>query len=178
MVEFHCLTPLPGSMDLQRIYCENGCLEPDLNKFDLEHATAAHPTMSKTEWEKVYRDAWDKYYTPGHMKTIMRRAVATNCNPGNMLMLLAWFYLCFTLEKTDPLQGGYLRRKYRKDRRPSFPPENPLLFYPRYWGELVYKNIKIAGLILRLGLFRRELKRDPNAFNYTDSALAPALKKQ
>jgi radical SAM superfamily enzyme YgiQ (UPF0313 family) len=175
LVEFHCLTPLPGSRDHQRIYCEKGYLEPDLNKFDLEHATATHPLMSKSEWEKVYRSAWDAYYTLDHMMTIMRRSVATNSNPGNMMTLLAWFYLCFTLEKTDPLQGGYLRRKYRKDRRPGFARESALQFYSRYLGELICKHFKIAGLIIRLGRFRRQLKRDPNAHNYTDSAIAPIL---
>ena len=173
LVEFHCLTPLPGSKDHQRIYCEKGYLEPDLNKFDLEHVTAAHPTMSKKEWEKTYRDAWNAYYTPEHMMTIMRRSVATNSNPGNMLLLLAWFYLCFTLEKTDPLQGGYLRRKYRKDRRPTFPRESALKFYPLYLGGLVYKHMKLAGMILRLGRFRRQLKRDPRARNYLDIAITP-----
>jgi radical SAM superfamily enzyme YgiQ (UPF0313 family) len=174
LVEFHCLTPLPGSKDHQRIYCDKGYLEPDLNKFDLEHVTAAHPTMSKSEWEKVYRDAWDAYYTPEHMMTIMRRSVATKSNPGNMLMLLAWFYLCFTLEKTDPLQGGYCRRKYRKDRRPGFPRESALGFYARYLGGLVYKHFKLAGLILRLGRFRRQLKRDPSARHYLDLAITPS----
>ena len=174
LVEFHCLTPLPGSKDHQRIYCEKGYLEPDLNKFDLEHVTTAHPTMSKSEWENTYRDAWNAYYTPEHMMTIMRRSVATNSNPGNMVLLLAWFYLCFTLEKTDPLQGGYLRRKYRRDRRPTFPRESALEFYPRYLGGLVYKHIKLAGMILRLGRFRRQLKRDPSARNYLDIAITPS----
>jgi radical SAM superfamily enzyme YgiQ (UPF0313 family) len=173
LVEFHCLTPLPGSKDHQRIYCEKGYLEPDLNKFDLEHVTAAHPTMSKREWENTYRDAWNAYYTPEHMMTIMRRSVATNSNPGNMLLLLAWFYLCFTLEKTDPLQGGYLRRKFRRDRRPAFPRESALKFYPSYLGGLVYKHMKLAGMILRLGRFRRQLKRDPRARNYLDIAITP-----
>jgi radical SAM superfamily enzyme YgiQ (UPF0313 family) len=173
LVEFHCLTPLPGSRDHQRIYLEKGYLEPDLNKYDLEHVTTAHPTLSKCQWEKAYRDAWDKYYTLDHMKTIMRRSVATDSNPGNMVTLLAWFYLCFALERTDPLQGGYLRRKYRKDRRPMFPRENIFKFYSHYLGGLISKHFKIAGLIIRLGRFRRQLKRDPHAGNYTDSAIAP-----
>jgi hypothetical protein len=108
------------------------------------------------------------------MMTIMRRSVATNSNPGNMLLLLAWFYLCFTLEKTDPLQGGYLRRKYRRDRRPAFPRESALVFYPRYVGGLVYKHIKLAGMILRLGRFRRQLKLDPGARDYLDIAITPS----
>jgi hypothetical protein len=174
LVEFHCLTPLPGSRDHQRLYCDKSYLEPDLNKYDLEHVTMAHPAMSKAQWEKLYRDAWTLYYSPGHMETIMRRSVATNSNPGNMVMLLAWYYLCFMLENTDPLQGGYLRRKYRRERRPTLPLESPLVFYPRYVLGFVYKHLKLAGMIWRFSRFRRQLKRDPDARNYTDSALAPA----
>jgi len=32
-------------------------LDPDLNKYDLEHALTPHPNMSKAEWERLYRDA-------------------------------------------------------------------------------------------------------------------------
>ena len=129
-------------------------------------------SLSKAEWEELYRQAWVRYYTPEHMKTIMRRAVATKSNPGNMVMLLCWYYLCFMLEGVDPLQGGYFRRKYRKERRPAFPLENPLLFYSRYFSDIVRKHLKIIGMILRFGRFRCQLKRDPEARSYSDSALA------
>ena len=132
LLEFHCLTPLPGSEDHQRLYKAGAYLDPDLNKYDLEHVTTEHSTMSRAEWEQVYEDAWKTYYTPEHMKTVMRRAVATNSNPGNMLFLLSWYWGCIALERVHPLQGGYLRRKYRRERRPSLPLESPLVFYPRY----------------------------------------------
>ena len=74
LLEFHCLTPLPGSEDHKRLYSAGAYLDPDLNKYDLEHVTAAHSTMSREQWEKVYEDAWKTYYTPEHMKTVMRRA--------------------------------------------------------------------------------------------------------
>ena len=171
LVEFHCLTPLPGSKDHQNLYCNRSFLEPDLNKFDLEHVTMEHPVMSKDQWEKLYRDAWMQYYSMDHMKTIMRRSVATECNPGNMVMLLAWYYLCFRLENTDPLQGGYLRRKYRRDRRPTLPAESPFVFYPRYVYDFISKHIKLIALVWHLSRFRKKLKEDPEARNYTDNAL-------
>jgi radical SAM superfamily enzyme YgiQ (UPF0313 family) len=173
LVEFHCLTPLPGSKDHQKIYCSQNFLEPDLNKFDLEHVTMEHPVMSREQWEKLYRDAWMQYYSFDHMKTIMRRSVATDCNPGNMVMLLAWYYLCFKLENIDPLQGGYLRRKYRRDRRPTLPLESPLVFYPGYIYSFLYKHVKLIGMVWRMSRFRKKLKQDPNARNYIDSALVP-----
>ncbi len=39
-----------------------------------------------------------------------------------MMFLLLWYWACEKLEKVHPLQGGYLRRKYRKDRRPTMLP--------------------------------------------------------
>lgn len=171
LLEFHCLTPLPGSEDHQRLYQAGVPMEPDLNKYDLEHATTAHATMSPEQWEKVYGDAWEAYYSPEHMETVMRRAAATGISPGKVLFLLIWYYGCFALEKVHPLQGGYLRRKYRKDRRPTLPVESPLVFYPRYVADLIYKHVKLAQAIWRFGRFRRRLKQDPEACRYTDIAL-------
>ncbi len=175
LLEFHCLTPLPGSEDHQRLHKAGAYLDPDLNKYDLEHVTTTHSTMSTAQWEQVYQDAWTTFYTPEHMETVMRRSVATRSNPGNMLFLLIWYYACITLERIHPLQGGYLRRKYRKDRRPTLPMEPPVLFHLRYAFDLVYKHVKLAQLVWRFGRFRMALKRDPDAGNYTDLALTPVV---
>src|SRR5712692_7668616 len=50
LLEFHCLTPLPGSEDHQRLYKAGVYMDPDLNHYDLEHATAAHATMPPEHW--------------------------------------------------------------------------------------------------------------------------------
>ena len=167
------LTPLPGSEDHLRLYNAGVYMDPDLNKYDLVHATTAHPIMSQAQWEKLYWDSWIHYYSPQHMETVMRRANATGSNAGKVLFLLLWFYACITLEKIHPLEGGYLRRKYRKQRRPTLPVESPMVFYPRYVAGVLYKHFKLLQLIVRFGRFRLGLKKDPNARNYTDLALAP-----
>jgi hypothetical protein len=173
LLEFFCLTPLPGSEDHQKLHKAGVPMDPDMNKYDLEHVTTGHSKMSKAEWEGVYRRAWEVYYTPEHMETIMRRAWATGISPGKMMFLLIWFYGCVTIEKIHPLEGGYLRRKVRRDRRPGLPIVNPLLFYPKYAAEVIAKHIKIAGMIWRMGRTRRAIKRDPNARLYRDLALTP-----
>ena len=129
--------------------------------------------MSKAEWERAYRLAWETYYTPEHMETVMRRAVATGISPGKMMFLLLWFYGCVTIEKIHPLEGGYLRRKVRTDRRPGFPVENPLIFYPKCIAELAVKHLRLARVVWRMSRVRRSIKRDPNARNYLDTALMP-----
>ena len=154
LLEPHCLTPLPGSEDHLKLHRAGAYLDSDLNKYDLEHVTTSHPTMSAEEWERLYKDAWYSYYSLGHLETVMRRAHATNSNPGNMLLLLLWFYACIRLEHVDPLQGGYLRRKYRKDRRPTLPVENPFIFYPRFLANLVRKHITLGKLIVKYAAIR------------------------
>lgn len=173
LLEPHCLTPLPGSEDHQKLYKAGAYLDPDLNKYDIEHVTTTHATMSQEEWQKLYHESWAAFYSPEHLKTVMRRSVATNSNAGNMTFLLLWYYAMVALEKIDPLEGGYLRRKYRKDRRPTLPVESAWIFYPRYVIDLLYKHAKLAGLIWHYGAFRKQLKRDPEAVNYMDLALTP-----
>ena len=119
LLEFHCLTPLPGSEDHQRLFRQGAYLDPDLNKYDLEHVTTTHETMTMEQWRAAYDQAWDIFYSPEHIRTVMRRAAATGINAGNMMFLLLWYWTCEKLEKVHPLQGGYLRRKSRKDRRPA-----------------------------------------------------------
>lgn len=173
LLEFHCLTPLPGSEDHQKLFQAGAYLDPDLNKYDLEHVTAKHPHMSTEQWEQVYLDAWKTFYTPEHMKTVMRRSTATGSNPGNMVLLLTWYWGCIELEKVHPLQGGYFRRKYRKERRPGMPVESPFVFYPRFAANLIGKHVRLARMIAELFFERRRLKRAPNARGYMDLALTP-----
>ena len=177
LLEFHCLTPLPGSEDHQRLFRQGAYLDPDLNKYDLEHVTTTHETMTMEQWRAAYDQAWDIFYSPEHIRTVMRRAAATGINAGNMMFLLLWYWTCEKLEKVHPLQGGYLRRKSRKDRRPGLPLENPLVFYPRYIFELMSKHVRLAAQIVRFGLFRYQLKRDPEAKKYMDVALTPVLEE-
>jgi hypothetical protein len=129
--------------------------------------------MSKADWERAYRLAWETYYTPEHMETVMRRAVATGISPGKMMFLLIWFYGCVTIEKIHPLEGGYLRLKVRRDRRPGLPIENPLVFYPKYFFGLIAKHVAISRMVWRMAAVRRAIKRDPQARQYMDQALTP-----
>src|SRR5262245_29664411 len=51
-------------------------MDPDMNKYDLNHRVAHHSKMSDAEWEDAYRMAWASYYTPEHARTIFRRTAA------------------------------------------------------------------------------------------------------
>ena len=51
--------------------------------------------------------------------------------------------------------------------------ENPLVFYPKYFLDLVGKHVVIARIVWRMSAVRRALKRDPRAREYMDEALTP-----
>ncbi len=108
LVQFSCMTPLPGSEDHQKLYNAGVAMDPDLNKYDLEHVTTAHPIMSKAQWEQVYQEAWAAYYSPEHIKTVMRRAAATGSSPGKVLFLMIWAYLLRQAGKRSALPGRLL----------------------------------------------------------------------
>ena len=173
LLEFFFLTPLPGSEDHKKLFLSGVAMDPDMNKYDLEHVTTAHAAMSKAEWERAYKLAWETYYTPDHMATVLRRAAANGIPLGRMGFLLMWFWGCVIIEKIHPLQGGYLRRKVRVDRRPGFPIESALVFYPTYAAEFIVKQVRIGRLMWRMSRERRAIQKDPAARDYMDTALTP-----
>ena len=140
ILELFFLTPLPGSEDHQKLWKAGVWMDPDMNKYDLNHRVAHHSKMSDAEWEDAYRSAWQAFYTTDHIRTILRRAAASRLGrPGTTLSTLLWFKLVSAFEGVHPLEGGTLRRKFRRDRRPGMRRENPLVFYPRYVGETAVK---------------------------------------
>ena len=91
LLEFFYLTPLPGSEDHRRLVKAGTALDADLNKYDLNHVTTAHPRMSRDEWERTYLTAWQRYYTIDHIQTVLRRVASVGANASNALFLITWF---------------------------------------------------------------------------------------
>jgi radical SAM superfamily enzyme YgiQ (UPF0313 family) len=173
LLEFFYLTPLPGSEDHKRLHEAGIAMDADLNKYDLNHAVTGHAKMSKQEWERTYRDAWETYYTPEHVETVLRRAIATGTSAGKTMFFITWFKGCIAIEGIHPLEGGFFRRKSRKNRRHGMRLENPLIFYPSYWIESLIKQMRWITLYTKLRLIYRRVRRDPNKFAYMDTALEP-----
>ena len=171
LLEFFILTPLPGSADHQQLYKNGVWMDPDMNKYDLEHVTTVHAAMSPVEWQEVYRQAWDLYYSAEHIETIFRRAKASGIKPVRLLNHILQFYFTFIQEKVHPLQGGYFRRKLRRHRRSGLPRENPLVFYPRRVWEVLDTHARLAACYIHLHRIRRRVERGPS--HYIDRALAP-----
>ena len=173
IIEFFILTPLPGSEDHQALWRSGAALDGDLNKYDVEHVCAAHAKMSATEWEAIYREAWALYYTPEHMKTLLRRAAATGVPMGSLVKLLVAFSSMVRLENIHPLQSGVLRLKHPSERRPGLTPESFLLFWGRFLCNTIWKQAMVAGTIVRLLLLKASIARDPYRRTYVDAALTP-----
>ncbi len=171
ILEFFCLTPLPGSEDHKKLHAAGVDLDPDLNKYDLEHACTDHPRMTRQKWTEVYKDAFARYYTDEHVEKIMRRAVASRLQTSKLVSLLAIFSGAVRIEGVHPLQFGLVRRKSRTQRRSSMPMVNPLLFYP--WRAFDFSSVFWQWLTLYLRYYRmmKRIKKDPASKNYVDEAL-------
>jgi Fe-S oxidoreductase len=173
ILEFFFLTPLPGSEDHQKLHRAGVAMDPDLNKYDLNHVTTAHASMSRAAFEKVYADAWSRYYSLDHVETIFRRAAAAGISTSQLLLLSTWFMGALKIEGVHPLEVGWIRRKVRRNRRHGLPIEPALLFYPRYYAETGWKLLRWAWLYFRFGLRQLKVERDPGKLAYTDLAMAP-----
>jgi radical SAM superfamily enzyme YgiQ (UPF0313 family) len=173
VLEFFFLTPLPGSEDHQTLVKNGVAVDPDLNKYDLNHVCTAHPRMSQEQWEATYRMAWKTYYTKKHVEAVLRRLIAKRASASNAILLMTWFGGSIHIEKVHPLEAGLFRYKFRRDRRPGFAVEPRWSFYPKYAVESIAKLCRWFGTYAGLRLIYMKAKRDPNRYAYMDTALTP-----
>jgi hypothetical protein len=174
ILEFFFLTPLPGSEDHKTLSKDGVWMDPDMNKYDLNHRVSRHSKMTDTEWEDAYRAAWSTFYTPDHVRTILRRSAACKIGrPGTTLSTILWFYLMILFEGVHPLEGGAFRLKFRQDRRAGMNVESPLVFYPRYGWETLKKVWGYLRVYRKLNAILKETLAAPDRWTYSDIAIAP-----
>ncbi len=172
IIEFFILTPLPGSADHLSLYNDGAWLDPDFNKYDLEHVTTRnHPKMSPDELQSIYNRAWHLYYSPEHIETLLRRAEAGNIRTKSLATMILLFYGIYIGEGVHPLQAGIFRRKVRITRRKSFPIISPVLFYPLRLWEIVTTHFRILKMFRRIDRICKKARKDPSNQKYTDIAL-------
>ncbi len=173
MLEFFILTPLPGSQDHKELWEKGVPMAKDMNLYDTFHVTTAHATMSAEELQKAYYRAWREYYTIEHLETVLHRAKIRGYDPWNMVMKMVSFYAPPRFENVHPLDGGLWRNKYRLDRRPGMPIENPVVFQTKFWLQAAIKYGGFAWLFFRYWLsYKRVMLTDSRA--RVDVALVPA----
>jgi radical SAM superfamily enzyme YgiQ (UPF0313 family) len=177
LLEFFILTPLPGSADHRDLYLKGVWMDPDLNKYDLEHATREHEVMSKEELEGIYDRIWHVYYSWEHIETLVRRAAASNMVVSRLVSLIFEFYGSYRFERLHPLQSGLIRRKSRHERRPDMPLESAMVYFPRRLWEIIRTYVPGTFFLAKLMLLWWKVHRDPNKKDYMDLATTPVENK-
>ncbi len=175
MIFLNFLTPLPGSEDHARLARGGIWMDPDMNRYDLNHRVTHHATMSDADWEAAHLEAHEAFYDWDHMRTIIRRLVALRSNKRlSTIYRLTVYREAQRLEGVAALEVGLLRVRRRRNRRVGLPLENPMVFYPKHW----WKTLRGAGgmvtTFLRLRSILRRTLADPAARDYTDAAIRSA----
>jgi tRNA A37 methylthiotransferase MiaB len=171
VMEFFILTPLPGSADHQKLYEQGVPMDADMNRYDSVHVVADHPRMTREELLQAYWDAWDAYYAPEHVETVIRRAKARGFAPRAMKNKLLRIYAVVHCERLHTMDGGLVRRRYRRERRCGMPLEGPPTFYGRYAWEMVRKHVAFAWLAWQYRRICRRVEKDTTP--YEDLAMSP-----
>jgi len=148
---FFMMTPLPGSVDHQRMVEAGATLESDFNSYDSFHECMPHPHMKNGAWTRACRDAWRTFYSFQNMKAILLRAHPDNY--WDIFRSLYWYKNSILNEGAHPMLSGLFRLKDRMSRRAGFPREDWLTHLRRRIGE-VYGFLRDG---LRLTLEMEEL---------------------
>ncbi|MFC1536883.1 B12-binding domain-containing radical SAM protein [Pseudomonadota bacterium] len=165
------LTPLPGSEDHKKMHESGSWMDPDMNRYDLNHITTLHPEMSKDELEQSHINALDSFYSDEQVEVRLRRAWANGMPLYRIATVNLWYIAC-RLESVSCPDGGIFRRKQRLDRRLGLPIESPFIFYPKRIAETLRIYSKLAVLALKYWRICRAIKNDPDAAQYSDAALS------
>ena len=177
LIYFTNLTPLPGCEDHQRMHRATATwMDPDLNKYDLNHRVTHHQKMSDEEWDKVYAEVWHRFYSFDHIETIFKRMKA----------------LALEQEADDPAPAALVSRLPPALRLPSargrprpaeIPPRPPLRHEAREPASCSIRNSgprRSATSVSMIWTYRRMKKmldaiwNDPASASYTDIAITRA----
>ena len=129
--------------------------------------------MSAAEWTAIYRRAWHLYYSPAHIVTLLKRAVANGASARRVAEMVFYFYATAAYEGVHPLQGGLLRRKSRRQRRRGLPREHLFAFAGRRLREVFATYVPMLRLLWTIDRLRRRIQRDPSNRSYSDLAIMP-----
>ena len=173
ILEFFILTPLPGSEDHKRPARQGrpGWTPTEQVRPQPPRRRIIRSCRMPSGRTPTGRRGSD-YYSPEHMETIMRRAAALRDERRQVMFMMLWFYFSIRYDRVHPLEGGYFRLKFRRDRRPTMPRESALVFYPRYAWETVRSHFWMGYWILKINRVRWRIKKDAARRQYTDLSLS------
>ena len=173
------LTPLPGSEDHKRMLDEGTWMDPDLNKYDLAHRVIHHQKMTDEELDLVYQETWDRYYTPEHMITVLKRMFALGSDKKlKTVERLIAFGVNTKVHNLRSYDMGWVRKRPRHSRRPGLPTEPFLAFYTKHFLGAIKS---FAVVLYRYNDLVRAMKRlaaDPERSRYRDIAITPPANEE
>lgn len=169
---FFVLTPLPGSADHKKLLEDGVDMDSDMNQYDTCHSVTDHPKMARQELQQVYWDAWHAFYTEEHLETILRRSLTWANSRRRRGLAFRFLYFSFSakIEKIHPLEGGLIRRKYRRDRRPSLTKEDPIPFYLKHVFGSALKLVQYFYMRRKYSLVLRRVENGLSASAVQDIA--------
>ena len=174
IIEFFCLTPLPGSEDHQVLWKDGVEMDPDLNIYDVEHVCTSHPQNEQAgSGRSIYREAWSLYYSPEHMRTLSapgggdRRA---RCQSGQAAGDFR--------DLRSPREHAPAADRHPAAHPPIGAPARPAarkrhVFWPRLAWRTLRNNAIIAGRIVSLVIAAKLIRRQADSASYMDEALTP-----
>ncbi|OGV69088.1 MAG: hypothetical protein A3K19_16715 [Lentisphaerae bacterium RIFOXYB12_FULL_65_16] len=163
VIIFHCLTPIPGSRDHMDLLTRGAWMEPDLNRYNGQYVTFRHPRMSDAEFQKIFDRAWELYYCPEHVETLLQRAATDGIGPSRLTGRILISHCSTAFEKVHPFECGVFRRKSRLQRRHGLPIENPFVFYPRRLWEILRTTVPTLLYALKLVWLTARFRRQARA---------------
>ncbi|MCP5006309.1 MAG: radical SAM protein, partial [Planctomycetes bacterium] len=144
LLQFSMLTPLPGSKDHKNLVNNGTPIDPDFNRYDLEHPTMNHPEMTRNEWADIYKRAWDIYYSDQHIERVLRETASAGISISDVFNTILSFFCVVKYDNLYPAQGGLFRRKIRAIRRYGMPIEPRFRFLLKRVQETTKTQFGIA----------------------------------
>jgi radical SAM superfamily enzyme YgiQ (UPF0313 family) len=167
------LTPLPGCEDHKVMQAAGGWMDPDFNKYDVNHRVTHHPKMSDQEWDEAYRMAHRSFYEHAHMARVFDRMLRMKIHqPMTTLKTLLPYREGPRLERVAFSEFGVGRIVRRRQRRHGMAIEHPLIFYPRM---AIGSAWKVANYALAYGRLRFDLARARRRFRAGVPYVDPAI---
>ncbi len=145
ILEFFFLTPLPGSEDHKVLSPRaSGWTPTSTNTTSTTGSRIIARCRTRSGRRPIARRGRPSTRPSTSARSCAAPAPTRSAGPSTTLSTILWFKLMILYEGVHPLEGGAFRLKSRRDRRASLPLENPLVFYPRYWGGIVVKAAQLS----------------------------------
>jgi hypothetical protein len=147
---FYILSPLPGSKDHQRWWREKRWMHEDFNVYDSAHVAVKPERMSCDELMDAYHNAWEQFYSTGHMVNILKLWRGRHHVYNERLSFFMWYLYSSRIERLHPMNCGFWTVRRRTERRRGLPQEAFVPFWLNRMKVLTLRLWGMAGLFLQM----------------------------